>query len=131
MNPKKYYVHVLSPPIPGHIAKEGKNATTNHTTKIPRSFKFNRGAASFCVCHSFILAISLYKLPPGNCFATAPSLFISVLRHRYRLRKIQKTPQKPLDNVFLRSFPMEAPPRFELGIKVLQTSALPLGYGAG
>ncbi len=25
---------------------------------------------------------------------------------------------------------MEAPPRFELGIKVLQTSALPLGYGA-
>ena len=26
---------------------------------------------------------------------------------------------------------MEAPPRFELGVKVLQTSALPLGYGAG
>lgn len=25
---------------------------------------------------------------------------------------------------------MEAPPRLELGIKVLQTSALPLGYGA-
>ena len=25
---------------------------------------------------------------------------------------------------------LEAPPRFELGIKVLQTSALPLGYGA-
>ena len=25
---------------------------------------------------------------------------------------------------------MEAPPRFELGIKVLQTSALPLGYSA-
>ena len=25
---------------------------------------------------------------------------------------------------------MEAPPRFELGMKVLQTSALPLGYGA-
>src|SRR5690554_2814815 len=25
---------------------------------------------------------------------------------------------------------MEAPPRFELGVKVLQTSALPLGYGA-
>ena len=25
---------------------------------------------------------------------------------------------------------MEAPPRIELGIKVLQTSALPLGYGA-
>ena len=25
---------------------------------------------------------------------------------------------------------MEAPPRFELGIKVLQTSALPLGDGA-
>ena len=28
------------------------------------------------------------------------------------------------------SFVVEAPPRFELGIKVLQTSALPLGYGA-
>ncbi len=27
-------------------------------------------------------------------------------------------------------FNLEAPPRFELGIKVLQTSALPLGYGA-
>ena len=25
---------------------------------------------------------------------------------------------------------LEAPPRFELGIKVLQTSALPLGHGA-
>ncbi len=25
---------------------------------------------------------------------------------------------------------MEAPPRFELGIKVLQTYALPLGYSA-
>ena len=25
---------------------------------------------------------------------------------------------------------MEAPPRIELGVKVLQTSALPLGYGA-
>ena len=25
---------------------------------------------------------------------------------------------------------MEAPPRVELGVKVLQTSALPLGYGA-
>ena len=25
---------------------------------------------------------------------------------------------------------MEAPPRFELGIKDLQSSALPLGYGA-
>ena len=28
------------------------------------------------------------------------------------------------------SFFLEAPPRLELGIKVLQTSALPLGYGA-
>ena len=27
-------------------------------------------------------------------------------------------------------FLMEAPPRFELGIKVLQTYALPLGYSA-
>ena len=25
---------------------------------------------------------------------------------------------------------MEAPPRFELGVEILQTSALPLGYGA-
>ena len=28
------------------------------------------------------------------------------------------------------AFSLEAPPRFELGVKVLQTSALPLGYGA-
>ena len=27
-------------------------------------------------------------------------------------------------------FVLEAPPRIELGVKVLQTSALPLGYGA-
>ena len=32
---------------------------------------------------------------------------------------------------FSRPDVLEAPPRFELGIKVLQTSALPLGYGAG
>ena len=25
---------------------------------------------------------------------------------------------------------MEAPPRFELGVRILQTRALPLGYGA-
>jgi hypothetical protein len=29
-----------------------------------------------------------------------------------------------------KTFSLEAPPRFELGVKVLQTSALPLGYGA-
>ena len=42
-------------------------------------------------------------------------------------RKIQKGKQKrqSYDCLF-----MEAPPRLELGIKVLQTSALPLGYGA-
>ncbi len=28
------------------------------------------------------------------------------------------------------SYFLEAPPRLELGVKVLQTSALPLGYGA-
>ena len=41
--------------------------------------------------------------------------------------KIQKDKQKrqSYDCLF-----MEAPPRLELGIKVLQTSALPLGYGA-
>ena len=33
--------------------------------------------------------------------------------------------RQPYDCLF-----MEAPPRLELGIKVLQTSALPLGYGA-
>ena len=31
---------------------------------------------------------------------------------------------------YTRILVVEAPPRFELGIKVLQTSALPLGYGA-
>ena len=34
--------------------------------------------------------------------------------------------KKPLTRLFF----LEAPPRFGLGIKVLQTSALPLGYGA-
>lgn len=32
--------------------------------------------------------------------------------------------------VWCEYFLLEAPPRIELGIKVLQTSALPLGYGA-
>ena len=40
----------------------------------------------------------------------------------YALKNTQSFPTK--------CFPLEAPPRFELGIKVLQTSALPLGYGA-
>ena len=31
--------------------------------------------------------------------------------------------------VYARAF-LEAPPRFELGMKLLQSSALPLGYGA-
>ncbi len=30
----------------------------------------------------------------------------------------------------LASYPMEAPPRLGLGVKALQASALPLGYGA-
>ena len=34
-----------------------------------------------------------------------------------------------LRTVLVQSF-LEAPPRFELGVKVLQTRALPLGYGA-
>ena len=38
---------------------------------------------------------------------------------------------KGLRQVYLFPFmEMEAPPRLELGVKVLQTSALPLGYGA-
>ena len=32
--------------------------------------------------------------------------------------------------LFRRGLFLEAPPRIELGMKVLQTSALPLGYGA-
>ena len=39
--------------------------------------------------------------------------------------KWQKTAQKELFFVSL-----EAPPRFELGVKALQASALPLGHGA-
>ena len=41
---------------------------------------------------------------------------------------MNNTKQKILS--FDRIFVLEAPPRFELGMKVLQTSALPLGYGA-
>ena len=33
--------------------------------------------------------------------------------------------------LWIRPFRVEAPPRFELGIRVLQTHALPLGYSAG
>ncbi len=44
-------------------------------------------------------------------------------RHMY-LRFLKNSAPKRY-RVFL-----EAPPRFELGVKVLQTRALPLGYGA-
>ena len=35
-----------------------------------------------------------------------------------------------LNDQIIQEFLMEAPPGFEPGVKVLQTSALPLGYGA-
>jgi len=35
MNPKKYYVHVRLPPIPGHIAKEGKTQQQITQQKSP------------------------------------------------------------------------------------------------
>ena len=38
--------------------------------------------------------------------------------------------QKPPNLTRLSGFSLEAPPRLELGIKALQASALPLGYGA-
>ena len=38
--------------------------------------------------------------------------------------------QNVREALVLLSFQLEAPPGFEPGIKVLQTSALPLGYGA-
>ena len=37
---------------------------------------------------------------------------------------------KKKDTIFIVSFFLEAPPRIELGIRVLQTRALPLGHGA-
>ena len=37
---------------------------------------------------------------------------------------------KRKEGSWVRTFCLEAPPRFELGVKLLQSSALPLGYGA-
>jgi hypothetical protein len=51
--------------------------------------------------------------------------FVDKLNSFYILHK-----QKNLSKISITEVFMEAPPRFELGIKVLQTSALPLGYGA-
>ena len=42
----------------------------------------------------------------------------------------KKDKQKSTCKLQVLFFLMEAPPRFELGIKVLQTYALPLGYSA-
>ena len=42
-----------------------------------------------------------------------------------------KSPQMLTDQASAGIFTLEAPPGFGPGIKVLQTSALPLGYGAG
>ena len=55
------------------------------------------------------------------------------IRVAYFIAKLFHLPQANFieKRLFFRIvFFLEAPPRFELGIKVLQTSALPLGYGA-
>ena len=40
-----------------------------------------------------------------------------------------KITTKNPERISIRDFNLEVPPRFELGIRVLQTHALPLGYG--
>ena len=52
----------------------------------------------------------------------------NVAQQRMSEKEYKEKPRSFRDNYVV--FIMEAPPRFELGIKVLQTSALPLGYGA-
>ena len=59
------------------------------------------------------------------------AIFPTILGSFFVMRKNKfRTHMKKLRNHSFRSFFVEAPPRFELGVKVLQTSALPLGYGA-
>jgi hypothetical protein len=50
----------------------------------------------------------------------------------FRIQKVNVnfTHKKSTCKLQVLFFLMEAPPRFELGIKVLQTYALPLGYSA-
>ena len=55
-----------------------------------------------------------------------PQRHIHNLLSKPRLGQLLKN---QLRTVLVQSF-LEAPPRFELGVKVLQTRALPLGYGA-
>ena len=51
------------------------------------------------------------------------------MREGLRCRLGVETQKTPPKRGFF--YDLEAAPRFELGIKVLQTSALPLGYAAG
>ena len=48
-----------------------------------------------------------------------------------RSRSTMLAPERRCEVVHLKCFELEAPPGFEPGMEVLQTSALPLGDGAG
>ena len=55
--------------------------------------------------------------------------------HQPFLLYIENPRQSPRFSIYnkkrnSKTVPLEAPPRFELGIRVLQTHALPLGYSA-
>ena len=57
--------------------------------------------------------------------------FRSLAHNRTPLAHQRVAPRKRKKHCICSAFHfLEAPPRIELGVKVLQTSALPLGYGA-
>ena len=84
---------------------------------------------SLLPCGSLTVFNSLPPYPGSHRFQTAQSLY----HFRNSLsRGFSKNPQFSTSSVPRGSLPfrVEAPPRFELGIRVLQTLALPLGYSA-
>ena len=80
------------------------------------------------VCSSLTKACCLYgSIVVENAYIIKGRTVCRPLTHTAKTRTRQKS--KTPGNGF-RSYRVEAPTRFELVIKVLQTSALPLGYGA-
>ena len=91
----------------------------------------SRNTSTFCSQSAALLQkavtfrVSLRENLPQAAFRSLARNRTPLAHQRVAPRKTKKALQMQCFSVFL-----EAPPRIELGVKVLQTSALPLGYGA-
>ena len=87
----------------------------------------------------YCFSLFFFLLFPGRIFRIFSSKFpyflVNIHGNGTFFLIAYRASKKPVFTGFFDIYPnghclLEAPPRLELGIKVLQTSALPLGYGA-